>query len=223
MKRNPTAVLAALLPMTFVLAGLICGGSSRANAADAKAPSASEGDAQMQQMVTDVRKQITRLTQYGVFDYLWFGIADRTIVLRGFASRPILKSAAESAVKGISKGINGVEQVKNEIEVLPLSSNDDRIRASVYQRIYSNPALAKYTSNRGGPSRISSPARAALGITNDPPIGYHSIRIIVKNGEVTLYGVVDNSFDFTIAEVQAKAAPLTFGVFNELLVAKDEK
>jgi len=222
MKRKLTTArrtLCALLPISFILAGLICGGSTRANAADAKAPAASEGDAQLQQIVTDVRKQLAGLTQYGVFDYLWFGIADRTVVLRGFASRPILKSAAESAVKGVK----GVEQVKNEIEVLPLSSNDDRIRASVYQRIYSNPALSKYTSNRGGPSRFASPARAALGITNDPPIGYHSIRIIVKNGEVTLYGVVDNSFDFTVAEVQAKTAPLTFGVFNELVIAKDEK
>src|SRR5277367_303696 len=221
MKRNPTTArrtLCALLPISFILAGLICGGSTRANAADAKAPAASEGDAQLQQIVTDVRKQLAGLTQYGVFDYLWFGIADRTIVLRGFASRPILKSAAESAVKGVK----GVEKVKNEIEVLPLSGNDDRIRASVYQRIYSNPALSKYTSNRG-PGRFASPTRAALGITNDPPIGYHSIRIIVKNGEVTLYGVVDNSFDFTVAEVQAKTAPLTFGVFNELVIAKDEK
>jgi hypothetical protein len=170
-------------------------------------------------MISDVRKQIVRLSQYGVFDHLWFGIVDRTIVLRGFASRPILKSAAGSAIKGIK----GVEQVKNEIEVLPLSQNDDRIRASVYQRIYSSPALSKYTSNRGGPRRSSPLTRNALGITNDPPIGYHSIHIIVKNGEVTLYGVVDNSFDFTVAEVQAKSAPLTFGVFNELVVARDEK
>jgi hyperosmotically inducible protein len=204
--------------MTLVLGGLILGGYSQAHGADAKTPAASEADAQMQEIVAGVRKQIVRLTQYGVFDYLWFGIVDRSIVLRGFASRPILKSAAESAVKGVK----GVEQVKNEIEVLPLSSNDDRIRASVYQRIYSNPALSKYTSNRG-PGRFASPTRAALGITNDPPIGYHSIRIIVKNGEVTLYGVVDNTFDFTAAEMQAKAAPLTFGVFNELTVAKEEK
>jgi hyperosmotically inducible periplasmic protein len=217
MKRKPIAATAALLPTSFILAALMYGGVSTASAADAKAPAPSDADAQMQEIIAGVRKQITGLTQYGVFDHLWFGIVDRTIVLRGFASRPILKSSAESAVKGIK----GVEQVKNEIEILPLSGNDDRIRASVYKRIYSNPALSKYTSNRG--PRLASPTRAALGITNDPPIGYHSIRIIVKNGEVTLYGVVDNSFDFTVAEVQAKAAPLTFGVFNELVVAKDEK
>lgn len=218
MKRNSTAALSGPLSMTLVLGGLILGGYSQAQGADSKTPAAGEADAQMQEIIAGVRKQITGLTQYGVFDYLWFGIVDRSIVLRGFASRPILKSAAESAVKGVK----GVEQVKNEIEVLPLSSNDDRIRASVYQRLYSNPALSKYTSNRG-PGRFASPTRAALGITNDPPIGYHSIRIIVKNGEVTLYGVVDNSFDFTVAEVQAKAAPLTFGVFNELTVAREEK
>ena len=207
-----------MLPATLMLAGLTCGVLLTAYAADPKVSPPDQTDAQVQTIATEARKQLTRLTQYGVFDYLWFGIADRTLVLRGFASRPILKSAAESAVKGIK----GVEQIKNEIEVLPLSSNDDRIRASVYARIYSNPALSKYTSNRV-PNRFGSPTRSALGITNDPPIGYHSIRIIVKNGEVTLYGIVDNSFDFTVAEVQAKGAPLTFGVFNELSVAKEEK
>lgn len=205
------------LPMVLVLCGAMFGGGLPAKAADAQATTPDQ-DAQMQALITDVRKQITRLTQYGVFDHLWFGITGKTIVLRGFASRPILKSSAESAVKSIK----GVDQVKNEIEILPLSSNDDRIRASVYTRLYSNPALAKYTSNRA-PNRFASLTRATLGITNDPPIGYHAIRIIVKNGEVTLYGVVDNTFDFTVAEVQAKAAPLTFGVFNELVIAKEEK
>ena len=218
MKRNSKAPLAGTFSMILALAGLVLGVSSPANAADPKAPTASEADAQVQAITTDVRKQIMRLTEYGVFDYLWFGIADRTIVLRGYASRPTLKSAAEAA----AKRVKGVEGVKNEIEVLPLSPNDDRIRASVYERIYRNPTLSKYTSNRM-PDRSKSLARAAGGITNDPPFGYHAIRIIVKNSEVTLHGVVDNSFDFTVAEVQAKAAPLTFGVFNELLVAKDEK
>jgi len=218
MKRKPTAARAATFPVTLVLAGLTLGGSWPVNGADPKESTSSETDARVQAITTDVREQLARLTQYGVFDYLWFGIADRTIVLRGFASRPILKSAAESAVKPVK----GVEQVKNEIEVLPLSPNDDRIRASVYARIYGHPSLSKYTSNRV-PNRSASPARVAGGITNDPPIGHHSIRIIVKNGEVTLYGVVDNSFDFTVAEVQAKGAPLTFGVFNELMVAKEEK
>jgi hyperosmotically inducible protein len=213
LKSKPTPALAAIVSMTLALAG-----SSPANAADPKAPTASEADAQVQAITSDIRKQLMRLTEYGVFDYLWFGISEKAIVLRGFASRPILKSAAEAA----AKGVKGVEGVKNEIEVLPLSPNDDRIRASVYDRIYRNPALAKYTSNRM-PDRSKSRISAAMGITNDPPFGYHAIRIIVKNGEVTLHGVVDSSFDFTVAEVQAKGAPLAFGVFNELLVAKDEK
>ncbi len=216
MKRNSTAV--AMSTAVLTLAGLVFGGAPLARAADPKAPAATETDPKIEALVTGVRKALGGLTQYGVFDYLWFGITEKGVVLRGFASRPTLKSAALDAVKRV----NGAGDVKNEIEVLPLSGNDDRIRASVYARIYSNPSLAKYTSNRG-PNRFMSPTRAAVGITNDPPIGYHAIRIIVKNGEVTLYGVVDNSFDFTVADVVAKGAPLTFGVFNELIVAKDEK
>jgi hyperosmotically inducible periplasmic protein len=218
MKRNPTAAVAAIFSMTLALVGWMLGGSSLARATEPKAPSAAAADAQVQAITSGVHTQLMRLTEYGVFDYLWFGISDKTIVLRGFASRPTLKSAAEAA----AKRVQGVEEVKNEIEVLPLSSNDDRIRASVYGRIYRNPALSKYTSNRM-PDRSRSWTSAAMGITNDPPFGYHAIRIIVKNGEVTLHGVVDSSFDFTVAEVQAKGAPLTFAVFNELLVAKDEK
>ena len=93
------------------------------------------------------------------------------------------------------KKIEGVETVDNEIEVLPLSPNDDRIRAGVYARIYGNPALQRYTSNRGGSARWRSLTRRTMGITNDPPTGYHAIHIIVKNGNVALKGVVDNSGD----------------------------
>ena len=83
---------------------------------------------------------------YGVFDDIHFGIKGRSVILRGEASRPTLKSSAENVVKKIE----GVETVDNEIEVLPLSPNDDRIRAGVYARIYGNQVLRRYTSNRGG-------------------------------------------------------------------------
>ena len=87
-------------------------------------------------IATEVRKQILRLPQYGVFDNIHFGISpDGTVVLRGEASRPTLKSSAENVVKKI----DGVGKVDNQIEVLPTSMNDDRIRARVYGAIYSTP------------------------------------------------------------------------------------
>jgi len=168
----------------------------------------------------EVRKQILTLPQYGVFDYIHFAIkGTNTVVLHGKASRPTLKSGAE---KVVSK-IEGVESVDNQIEVLPVSTNDDRIRAAVYASIYGYPALQKYTSNRGGPRGVPSVARAAGGITNDPPIGYHAIHIIVQNGNVTLTGVVDSDTDLAMAEMRANLVPGVFSVDNDLQVASKAK
>ena len=168
----------------------------------------------------EVRKQIVTLPQYGVFDNIHFGIkgAD-TVVLMGQASRPTLKSGAENVVKKIE----GVKSVDNQIEVLPNSPNDDRIRAAVYAAIYRYPALQKYTSNRGRPRGGPSVARAAGGITNDPPLGYHAIHIIVKNGNVTLTGVVDSDMDLAIAEMRANGVSGVFSVDNDLQVASNAK
>ncbi|HXE15450.1 MAG TPA: BON domain-containing protein [Bryobacteraceae bacterium] len=167
----------------------------------------------------EVQKQIGTLPLYGVFDDIHFGIKGRSVILRGEASRPTLKSSAENVVKKIE----GVETVDNEIEVLPLSPNDDRIRAAVYARIYGNQVLRRYTSNRGGAARWSSLTRRTIGITNDPPTGYHAIHIIVKNGNVTLKGVVDNSGDSAIAEMQANSTPGVFRVDNDLYIANSGK
>jgi len=167
----------------------------------------------------EVRKQIVMLPQYGVFDNIHFGInPDGTVVLRGEASRPTLKSGAENVVKRIE----GVEKVDNQIEVLPTSPNDDRIRAAVYAAVYGAPGLQKYTSNR----RLRTPPsgiRAAGGITNDPPLGFHAIHIIVNNGHVTLTGVVNNEADMAIAGIRASGVPGVFSVDNQLQVANEGK
>ena len=167
----------------------------------------------------EVRKQIVTLPQYGVFDNIHFGInPDGTVVLRGEASRPTLKSSAENVVKKIE----GVEKVDNQIETLPNSPNDDRIRAAVYTAIYGYPPLQKYTSNRR-PRPKPSVARAAGGITNDPPLGFHAIHIIVKNGNVTLTGVVNTEGDVAIAGIRASGVPLVFSVDNQLQIANEGK
>lgn len=166
----------------------------------------------------EVQKRLARLTNYGVFDWITFGFHGKTVVVKGYASRPILKKDIDNALKGIS----GVESVDNQVEVLPLSPNDDRIRASVYNRIYTQPTLRKYNANQGGIRSATGPgpnvALAAGGITNAPPIGFHAIHIIVKNGNVTLYGIVNNEGDKTIAGMQANTAPGAFSVDNDLVV-----
>jgi osmotically-inducible protein OsmY len=169
-------------------------------------------------MAERVQREILSLTEYGVFDHIRFSIHDYAVTLKGSASRPILKDAAERVVRKIE----GVEKVDNRIEVLPLSRMDDDIRARVYARIYFHPSLSRYNPNRGAPIWVT-PARIAAGITNDPPIGFHPIHIIVKNGNVTLEGVVQNAGDKTIAGIEANTVPGVFSVENDLMVANESR
>ncbi|MEO6982133.1 MAG: BON domain-containing protein [Edaphobacter sp.] len=203
--RRALSIAAALLTVT------ICAPVARAQE-HTPGPTWSQEDTV--RIVKDVQHKLNRLTNYAVFDWLTFGIQGKTIILRGYASRPSLKQDAGRVVKNIA----GVEKVDNEIEVLPNSPNDDRIRAAVYNRVYTASSLRMYNANAGSLGRGLSVARMAGGITNDPPIGFHAIHIIVKNGHVTLYGVVNNENDAAIAGMQANSAPGAFSVDNQLLV-----
>ena len=180
-------------------------------------PAMSQED--IQRIARDVQKKLLSLPNLGVFDWLTFGFQGKTLVLTGYASRPTLKKDAGNAVKGIA----GIESVDNKIEVLPYSPNDDRIRIAVYNAIYTQGSLRKYNANQGrvgqalGPG-FNGPAAMAGGITNNPPMGFHAIHIIVKNGNVTLYGVVNNEGDKQIAGMQANATPGAFKVTNDLIV-----
>jgi hyperosmotically inducible periplasmic protein len=114
-----------------------------------------------------------------------------TVTLLGDVTRPTLKSDAENVVKHIE----GVQHVVNNIEVLPPSPMDDQLRLALYRAIYGFPALEKY----------------ALGVQKP-------IRIIVKNGHVTLEGVVDSEADKNLAGVRANTVPGIFSVTNNLRV-----
>ncbi len=181
---------------------------------------AQRGDAPSEQTIMriarDIQKSILTLPNYGVFDSLRFSFNGYNVILKGYASRPTLKDSAERVVKQVE----GVAQVDNRIEVLPLSPNDDQIRAATYVRIYGHPAMRRYRS--GGPI-IPSLAMAAGGITADPPLGWHAIHIIVKNGNVTLEGVVGNSGDKAIAGIQANQVPGAFAVENELMIENQDE
>jgi osmotically-inducible protein OsmY len=199
--------LAAALVLTLSVGTLV---------AQNPAPTWSQEDGM--RVAQEVQKRLGRLTNFSVFDWITFGFHGKTVVVKGYASRPILKSDINNALKGIP----GVESVDNQVEVLPNSPNDDRIRAAVYNRIFTQPSLRKYNANQGGIRQATGPgpniALAAGGITNSPPIGFHAIHIIVKNGNVTLYGVVNNEGDKTIAGMQANATPGAFSVDNDLVV-----
>jgi hypothetical protein len=163
-----------------------------------------------------IRKQLVTLSTYGIFDDLSYQLDGSVVTLKGFASRPVLKSDAERAVASLE----GVQSVVNKIEVLPLSQMDDNIRLKTYLAIYRNPNLQRYSTGSGMMPRLT-PLWAAGGITNNPPLGWNPIHIIVKNGNVTLTGVVGREADKTIAGMAANQVSGVFAVKNGLIVAAD--
>lgn len=142
-------------------------------------------------LIREVRHELVMLPYYGVFDNLAYKVDGRTVTLEGQVVKPVTKSDAGNAVKHIE----GVEKVVNNIEILPPSPMDDRIRQAVYRSIYSYGPLFKY-------------GRMAV-----PPI-----HIIVKNGRITLEGVVDSEGDKNLAGMRANQVPGTFAVTNNLRV-----
>ena len=141
----------------------------------------------------EVRHELVMLPYYDVFDNLEYRVDGSYVTLSGQVVRPTLKSGAENVVKNIE----GVERVTNNIEVLPLSPNDDRLRVAVYRSIYGHAALQRYS------------------IRSVPPI-----HIIVRNGNVTLEGIVASEGDRNIANIQANTVSGVFSVKNNLRVEK---
>ena len=140
----------------------------------------------------EVRHELVLLPYYGVFDNLAFRVEGDTVTLLGQVTRPVLKSDAEKAVKQIE----GVRRVDNQIEVLPVSAADGRIRLTVYAATYGQPVLNQYA------------VRAV------PPV-----HIIVKHGNVTLEGAVANQMDKTLFFTYASGVPGVLSVTDHLQVA----
>ena len=144
-----------------------------------------------------IRKQLVTLPWLGIYDSLSFRLEEGgKVTLLGETVRPTLKSSAANVVKRLA----GVTSVENQIEVLPLSPFDDRVRIAVARAIYGYGALGRY------------------GLGAQP-----SIRVIVKNGNVTLKGVVANQMDKNLAFVQANGVGGVFAVVNELMVEADRR
>lgn len=189
-------------------------------------------------LVNKIQKKIVTLNNFGVFDYISFGLKGGQtgiiVVLQGYASRPTLKDSAEKVVKQLEQ----VESVENNIEVLPTGQNDENIRLAVYRAIYFDSVLSRYNPNRGTPmygpgglggswgrgSAAGMWARNdAFGISNDPPIGYHPIAIIVKGGNVSLEGVIDNQGHKDMANMKARGVSGVFSVTNNLQVLNPQE
>jgi hyperosmotically inducible periplasmic protein len=154
---------------------------------------AASASAQTDKLSKEVRHELVMLPYYTVFDNLAYRVDGGKVTLFGQVTRPTLKTDAGNVVKRIE----GVSSLDNEIEVLPVSPNDDRIRIAVYRAIFSKPELQRYS----------------MGAI--PPI-----HIIVKNGNVTLVGVVDNDMDRNVAGIAANGVSGVFKVTNDLQVVK---
>jgi hyperosmotically inducible protein len=149
-----------------------------------------------QRVTREVRHQILMLPYYSEFDSIGFKVEGYNVTLVGKVLHATLKDDAGNVVKKIE----GVERVDNQIEVLPPSPMDDRLRARLFRAIYGYPSLQRY------------------GVGSNRPI-----HIIVDRGRVTLEGVVDNQMDKNVAGIQANSVPGIFSVKNNLSVASASK
>jgi hyperosmotically inducible protein len=147
----------------------------------------------VERIAREVRHQLIMLPFLDVFDNLSYSVTGYDVTLKGQVTNPALKKDAENVVKHIE----GVEKVDNQIEVLPPSGMDDQLRLRLYRSIYGFGPLEKY----------------AMPVVKP-------IRIIVKSGNVTLEGVVDNKADKDMAGIRANTVSGVFSVTNNLEVAK---
>jgi hyperosmotically inducible periplasmic protein len=141
-----------------------------------------------------VRRELVTLPFYSVFDNMTFRVDGTKVTLMGKVTRPTLKSGAEKSIKDIE----GVREIDNQIEVFPVSSNDDRIRVATFRAIYYHPMMTRYA------------------IQAVPPI-----HIIVQNGDVSLEGVVGSESEKNLAGIQASGVNGSFSITNNLQVDRN--
>jgi osmotically-inducible protein OsmY len=178
--------LPAILLLTLTATGL----------AQTRPDPAPRGTARYDQWLSEeVRHQLVLLPWYSVFDNLQYQVKGSEVTLHGQVLQDRTKEEAESRVKGIE----GVTKVTNNIEILPTSPNDDRIRRAEYRAIFSAPALQKYSFGSVQP-----------------------MHIIVKNGHVTLVGAVLNEADKNLAGLRANGVPGVFSVTNNLRIENSQ-
>lgn len=148
-----------------------------------------EQELSRQQLVKRIRKELVTLPYYGVFDNLAYQVEGGKVTLHGQVVQAILRRNAERRIAKLP----GVEEVVNNIEVLPLSNFDDSLRVRTYRAVFRAGSLYRY----------------ALGANP-------SIHIIVNRGHLTLEGVVANEMDRQLAHAAARSVPGAFSVTNNL-------
>jgi osmotically-inducible protein OsmY len=141
-----------------------------------------------------IRHELAMMPYISEFDFISFTMSGNDVILTGWTVRQTNRSDAQNAVKSVE----GVGTIINNIDVLPLGSFDMQIRARARAVLQRN--LARYFWGNGS-----------------------DIKIIVKNGDVILLGVVTRESDKDIANIQLNAIPGVFHVFNLLRVQSGEE
>ena len=176
----------AILGKVLMAAALVMGVAAAADKGNSNAPRSGAD------LEKSVRHEILMYSSYTLWDDISFRIDNGHVSLLGAVSQPYKKADIERLVQRIP----GVASVTNEVKVLPLSPQDDRLRLQVARAIFRDPALSRY----------------AMGAVP-------AIHIIVENGRVTLTGAVNNNLEKQVAGIRASAAGLSFGpVTNNLTV-----
>ena len=149
------------------------------------------------QIANKAAHEIRMYSRYTIWDNLNVRVIDGNLELSGQVSQPFKKQDLQR----IAQSIPGVTSVTNRVEVLPVSFHDDNLRLRIARAIYRDSALSRYA------------------IQAVPPI-----HIIVRNGHVTLEGVVNNELEKNVAGMRASTAGLSFGpVQNNLRVENPKK
>lgn len=141
------------------------------------------------QIFEKVRHELAMMPYISVFDFISFTMVGEDVILTGWTVRQTNRYEAYNRVKLIE----GVGEISNNIEVLPLGSTDMQIRAAA------RAALQRYLS------------RYFWGSGSD-------IKIVVKNGNIILLGSVASKADSDIANIQCNSVPFAFHVFNLLRI-----
>lgn len=143
-------------------------------------------------LAQSVSKHVRRYVLYSVFDNVGVGVRQGNVTLTG----EVTAAYKASDVALIASKVPGVRAVSNAIRTLPASLFDDRLRAAIAHRIYSDPVFESY----------------ALQVS--PPI-----HIVVENGRVTLTGTVGSDVERVSAGFTAREVFGVMSVDNELQVA----
>ena len=143
----------------------------------------------------DVSRQVLRYPQFTIFDSVHAQVHEGVVTLSGRVTMPYKSKDIARRVAGVE----GVDDVRNEVAVLPVSQFDDDLRFQIARAIYGNSNFWRY------------------GAMVNPPV-----HIIVENGHVTLDGVVNNNIDRVLARSIASSFT-AFSLTNDLKTDAEAK